>query len=625
MSGPVLLLTTPFTQLNTPYPATVFLKGFLNTKNILSHQCDLSIGVIGELFSSTGLTDVFNELERPDLKLKRSEAKMVQLRESYIRTIDPVIQFLQNSLPEMAHSIASRRFLPEGPRFAQLEYLEKLFGRLGLQDKAKHLATLYLEDLADLITNRIDSRFGFSRYAEKLGRSASSFDALDDQLTRAPEFIDRIMIPLLEKKIDMVRPSLAAISVPFPGNLYSALRCGKWIRENRPDIKVTMGGGFVNTELRSLTDPRVFNYIDFITLDDGEAPLMHLLEYLNGIRKIGDLKRTFTLKDGRVVFINGSREPDPGINEWGVPDYTGLPLNKYFSVIEIPNPMHRLWSDGFWNKLMLAHGCYWGKCAFCDTSLDYIKRYEPCRPELIVDRMEALISQTGHRGFHFVDEAAPPALLKDVALEIIRRNLTVVWWTNIRFEKRFTLDLCRLLKQSGCIAVSGGIEVASERILKLIGKGITIGQVATVAHHFTRAGIMVHAYLMYGFPTQTAQETIDSLEVVRQLFRNRIIQSAFWHQFALTVHSPVGNNPEAFGIEKTTNPPGAFANNDLPLIDKIGCRHEKFGEGLSRSLYNYMHGQCLDYPLQDWFRFRIPPTTVDRNFIRDVIRKEPSL
>lgn len=55
---------------------------------------------------------------------------------------------------------------------------------------------------------------------------------------------------------------------------------------------------------------------------------------------------------------------------------------------------------------------------------------------------------------------------------------------------------------------------------------------------------MVHAYLMYGFPTQTAQETIDSLEMVRQMFEQGIIQSGFWHQFAMTAHSPVGLDPK---------------------------------------------------------------------------------
>jgi hypothetical protein len=236
--------------------------------------------------------------------------------------------------------------------------------------------------------------------------------------------------------------------------------------------------------------------------------------------------------------------------------------------------------------------------------------------------MEAIIAQTGHHGFHFTDEAAPPALLRDLALEILRRKLTVVWWTNIRFEKNFTADLCLLLKKSGCIAVSGGLEVASDRILKMISKGVTVSQVARVADNFTQAGIMVHAYLMYGFPTQTAQETVDSLEVVRQLFMHGLVQSGFWHLFAMTAHSPVGMDPQKFGVETERATPGSFANNDLFHTDRAGCDHEAFSEGLKKSLYNYMHGICFDHPLQDWFDFRIPKTTIASDFIRNIIFRD---
>ncbi|HUH25018.1 MAG TPA: radical SAM protein, partial [Flavobacterium sp.] len=310
-------------------------------------------------------------------------------------------------------------------------------------------------------------------------------------------------------------------------------------------------------------------------------------------------------------------------SEVGCPDYSDIDLNQYISVIEVVNPMHRLWSDGRWNKLTMAHGCYWGKCTFCDISLDYIKIYEPIAAKEIVDRMEQLIASTGDTGFHFVDEAAPPALMREVALEIIKRKLSVSWWTNIRFEKSFTLDLCRLLKASGCIAVSGGLEVASDRLLKLIDKGVTVEQVAIVNQNFTEAGIMVHAYLMYGFPTQTAQETIDSLEMVRQMFEVGIMQSGFWHQFAMTAHSPVGMNPEAYEVINHSTTLGTFANNDMMHEDKSGAVHDKFSFGLRKSLFNYMHGQCFDFPLQEWFEFKVPKTKVTPDYIASVLENIP--
>jgi len=610
VSQKVLLITPPFTQLNTPYPATAYLKGFLNTQGIASVQCDLGIETILSLFSSEGLKALFRELETRNTQLSPNGQRIFNLRESYIQTIDQVIAFLQEKNVLLAHVICERNYLPEASRFAQTEDLEWAFGTMGNRDKAKHLATLYLEDLSDLIVEGVDPHFGFSRYAERLGRSAATFDELNEVLLAPDSFIDRILLKLLQAKLELVKPTLVALSVPFPGNLYSAFKCGQYLKKNYPELKIVMGGGFPNTELRSLSDPRVFEYLDFITLDDGEAPILNLVEYLDGKLSKADLKRTFALEESQVVYLNGSTQADFSQSETGTPDYSDFKLDSYLSVIEIANPMHRLWSDGRWNKLTLAHGCYWGRCTFCDTSLDYIRRYEPNTVQALCDRIEAMIRQTGQVGFHFVDEAAPPALMRALALEIIHRKLTIVWWTNIRFEKSFTSDLCLLLKESGCIAVSGGLEVASDRLLGLINKGVSVAKVARVTDHFTRAGIMVHAYLMYGFPTENAQETIDSLEVVRQLFEAGVIQSGFWHQFAMTAHSPVGLNPDQFKVKIENKELGTFANNDLIHSDSTGADHERFSEGLRKSLFNYMHGLCFEFPLQDWFEFKVPKTTV---------------
>ena len=386
-----------------------------------------------------------------------------------------------------------------------------------------------------------------------------------------------------------------------------------------------MGGGFPNTELRSLKDPRVFEFFDFITLDDGEAPIENLIGFKNGLKNKDELKRTFHLEDNIVTYSNNPSINDYPQSQTGTPDYSDLLLDQYIQAIEIVNPMHSLWSNGRWNKLTMAHGCYWGKCTFCDVSLDYIKRYEPITASLICDRMEALISQTGENGFHFVDEAAPPSLMRAVALEIIKRKIICSWWTNVRFEKAFTRDLCMLLKESGCIGISGGLEVASDRLLGLINKGITVEQVASVNKNFTEAGIMVHAYLMYGFPTQTAQETIDSLEMVRQLFKAGVLKSAYWHQFTMTAHSPVGLDPEKFGVQKAKDVEISFADNDVEHIDAIGTEHYMFSDGLKKSLFNYMHETGLEEPLHKWFDFKVPKTSIHPEYIEHILNNEELL
>lgn len=608
--------------MNTPYPATAYLKGFLNTKNIDSFQSDLGIEVILKLFSQKSLEQLFALCESQSHLQSSNSERILKLKNKYLNTIDTVISFLQGNLPTMAYQIASGKFLPKGKRFDQIDDLDWAFGTMGIQDKAKYFATLYLEDLGDFIQENIVPHFGFSRYAEKIGRCANQFDEIYEELQKPLTYIDELLLSILEERISQHQPELICLSVPFPGNLLSAFRVAQYVRKNHSHIHVAMGGGFANTELRSVKDKRVFEFFHFITLDDGEAPVENLLYYVRKQNDINQLKRTFLLHQNELIYVDNPLIKDYKQGQVGCPDYSDLPLDQYIHVIEITNPMHSLWSNGRWNKLTMAHGCYWGKCTFCDISLDYIKRYEPLNAKILCDRMETLIAQTGERGFHFVDEAAPPSLMLELSLEIIRRKLVVTWWANIRFEKRFTRDLCILLKESGCIGVSGGLEVASDRILKLINKGITIEQVALVNKNFTEAGIMVHSYLMYGFPTQTAQETIDSLEMVRQMFKAGILQSGFWHQFTMTAHSPVGLDPERFGVKKANDNQILFADNDVEHIDPTGADHAQFAFGLKKSLFNYMHGLGMDEPLGKWFEFKIPKTNIDPNFILSILNDE---
>ncbi len=614
MSAQVLLIMPPFAQLNAVYPSLPVLSGFLKQHNYSFSQIDLSIEVINLVFSRNGLGELFSEIENKP-NLSDNSRLIISNKETYISTIQTVINFVQGNDLSLAQRICNEMFLPRASRFNQLAELEWAFGAAGIIDKAKYFATLYLEDLGDLINETITPFFGFSRYAEKISLSVADFSSLEKYLNGSTNLIERILLNFLNDSILKNKPNVIGISIPFPGNLYAALLCGRFIKNNFPDIKVIFGGGYVNTELRQMTEIKIFDYCDFITLDDGERPLLNILEYIKGVRTIDSLKRTFIKENDKIRFIDSKTDNDFKFKELPAPDFSGLLLDKYISTIEIPNPVHRLWSDGKWNKMAIAHGCYWRKCAFCDTSLDYISRFDSVDAQVIVDKIETVMAQTKQTGFHFVDEAAPPAVLKAMALELLKRQIHISWWTNIRFERAFTADVCRLLALSGCIAVTGGMETASDRLLKLMNKGITIEQAALTCRNFAESGILVHTYLMYGFPTQTEQETVNSLEIVRQFFENELIQSAFWHLFTATVHSDVGMNPEKYNIKITSSQANSFANNGLEHIDLTNQNHSKYSFGLTKALYNYLHGIGFDFPLTEWFDFPIPKVTVPKNLI----------
>ena len=624
----VLSLIPPMTQLNTPYPSTAYLTGFLRSRQIDAVQEDLALALVLSFFTSQGISEIHTQaLTLPEQDRSASVNYFLDYFESYQDTIEPVIAFLQGRDSTLSHRINTRDFLPEGPRFFSLDAYDDedsadplawAFGALGSHDRARHLATLYLNDLSDVLRDAVDDRFEFVRYAESLASSQPTFNPLAEALAAPPTLMDLRLQKLTIQAVEKHQPSLVILSVPFPGAMYAALRIAQTIKAKYPKIKIALGGGYVNTELRELTEPRLFDYVDFISLDSGERPLLNILEHLDGKRSVERLVRTFVRNaTGQVQYMNW-QEPDIPFEDVGVATWDGLPLNSYLSLLDMLNPMHRLWSDGRWNKLTVAHGCYWKKCSFCDVSLDYISRYETASASLLVDRIEQIVAETGQTGFHFVDEAAPPKALKALAEELLRRKVMISWWGNIRFEKTFTPDLAELLAKSGCIAMSGGLEVASDRLLNLMKKGVTVEQVARVTKGFSDAGILVHAYLMYGFPTQTVQETVDALEYVRQLFENGCIQSGFFHRFTCTVHSPVGKNPEEYGITLIPLPPVSFAKNDIAFNDPSGIDHDALGLGLKKAIYNFMHGVGLEQEVHTWFDecdMLIPQSKVARNKI----------
>jgi len=463
----ILLLTPPLLQTNTPYPATMHLTGFLESRGEDVHQRDLSIKVVRDIL-----------LEYGD------------------ETTEELLEFLGGPAP-----------------------LE-----------AKRAASAAIDDLALWIRDNVDADFGFSRYAERLCRAVGDFGELEKKIRRR-SVIDKPLVRHLKAAMEEVRPTVVGVTCPFPGTLVGAFKIAKYVRRHYPGVRLLLGGGYVSTELREMTDPRPYRYFDEFQLDEGYA---HFARPTVGLRT----------------------EIPPFVK----PSYRGIDWNEYFDVVETDNFVTNLWNSGKWVKLVMARGCYWHKCAFCDVVLPYIGCFRMPKAADIVDAMEEL----GMR-FHFVDEAMPPSLVRSVCEEIVRRKFKCEWWGNIRFDAAFTPALAKLMARAGCIAVTGGLECANDRLLELMNKGITLASAEKVLKAFKSAKVFVHAYLMYGFPTETKAEQKGAERYVRDLAKRGLIQSCFWHRFALTVHSPIAKNPEKYGILVSKQKTGGrvFARNEL--------------------------------------------------------------
>ena len=607
----ILLITPPLVQTNTPYPAVPVLAAALRARGLESVQVDLSLDLVLSLFTGSFLRRAQHQLlqagRRSAERRAPAVAHFLEQADAYIRVVDDVVAFQQGRHPELAYRIATRSFLPEGSRFEPLDQLgldADIAGPLAVVDRARHFASLMLDDLADMIRDGIDPRFGFSRYAETLAVALPTFAPLARAMRQAPTLVTQELDRLVDEQIGPPGPLLVAMTVPFPGCLLGAMLIARRIRERAPEVRIVLGGGYVNTELRELTDPAIFDWVDYICLDDGEEPLIRIAEHVCHGKPFEPL-RTYWREKRQVIYHAGT----PGGGNFGQshalhPDFQSIDLDRYLPLAESINPMHRLWSDGCWLKVQLTHGCYWRRCRFCDTSVDYISRYVAPTPAAVVDHLVALRRETGRQAFHFTDEALAPAWIGKVAVELLERSENPVWWGNIRFEKEFTPELACLMAASGCVAVTGGLECVNDRLLKLMNKGVTLAQAEACCEAFASAGILVHAYLIYGFPTQTRAETLEALDFVRGLFARGLLHSAFWHRFALTCHSPMARTPEAFGIRLAPDPSPRrrFARNAIPYTSSGRTPdHDALGAGLRRATYNYMLGRGTDWPVKRWF------------------------
>ena len=649
----LLLINPPISEPSGPYPAICYLAGFLATIGVDADLADASLMLMLRLFSRSGLqalrAEILDAVDFGAITGDDSVRAFLAQFEQYANTVETAIACLQGTdrgavaranregyFPHVtadsaewaasttrnmqkyeallgALSPAQRARVASMPRPLQFA-----FGTLGETDEARYRASCVIGDVARVIRATIDPEFALDAYADRLPEDSPTFEPLRARLEGTPGLIDRLTDDIAGELWRSHHPGIVGITLPFPGSVYGALRLARAFKRLDPRVTIILGGGWVNTTLRDLTDPGIFDYADFITLDDGERPLQCVLELLDGRRTEDRLLRTFVRRDGCVVQRNGAAEGDVPFVDTGTPTYRGLPLDRYLtrrSVIHM-RPLF----GGRWNKLTLAHGCYWKKCTFCDTRLDYIGRYEPASLDVLMTRIRSLIAETGETGFHFVDEAMPPALMQRFAERLIADDVSISWRGNVRFD-RMLESIAPLLARSGCIGISGGLEVPSDRLLALIEKGVSLEQAARVTHALARTGMHVHAYLIYGFPTETAQETIDALEYVRQLFEAGCVHSIAWHRFVLTKFSPIAASPERFSIRILQPQLNPFNNYVLPYEEPGGIDHEQFTQGLDEATLMYMSGLGWDRPVESWFPQPVPKATLAPDFVTRILSR----
>ena len=655
----VLILQPPVMQLNTAYPSGAYLSAFFKSQNCRTKWLDLNIKLFYEIFSKAGLEKLFSLASKNALKTAEKAEKSgdeatafnlrryVSEKKLWINWIDKITAILRGQGFENAHRFCFGAHVPRGNRMEN--YLSNLEHDLTTDD-ARSLASFTLADLADFITIAFDKNFSLVRYAESLTISESSFQEIEKG-AESP-VLKHFYVPLLEKLfLDNAncfsnapngQKTLIMVSVPFPGTFAAALATGKFFKTHFGDkTYISFGGGFANTELRETKEPALAKYTDALCFDRGYASYRALLENLKNhpddskfppvykLRQFSSSSKAEVSEQKTVITDEAKPTKEDILFEKQttsslVPDFSDIDFSLYPRLIDDTNPMHRLWSDGAWIKIYMAHGCYWHKCAFCDITLDYVCGFQPTNVKKLYEEIYRQCEEKNIWGIHFVDEAMPPVLMVQFAKENIAHGSPITWWGNIRFEKYFTRDVADFLAYGGLIGVSAGLESATGNGLNAIHKGTDLDSIVAACCAFKEAGVLVHAYMIYGYWWEKPQDLINSMETLRQFYENGRLDSSFWHKFVLTRHSRVFNEWKQ-GLIKDLKP--ILNEKETPLFAKNGLHFEgeksseKYGESLDYSLNEWMHGRGLKKPVQKWFSFQVPRPTVPEDFIARLIEK----
>lgn len=643
----VLIIQPPIVQLNTAYPSGAYLSAFFKSLGHKTRWLDLSLELYYAIFSRTGLTKLFSLCEKNALQLadqaekSGDEATAFNLRryvaqkDLWIEWIDFITAILRpgsreniSSGYENAHRFVFGAHVPRGSRMEN--YLANL-GHDLTTDDARSLASFALADLADFITIAFDKNFSLVRYAESLTVSESSFEQVEKGADSP--ILKELYEPLLENLFSKEEKLLVLISIPFAGTFAAALATGRFFKKHFGDsVYVCFGGGFVNTELRETNEPSLAKYCDAISYDRGYASYKDLLNMSPAENSPIFKLRQFTkngivppLEEGSPTYEQ-SLAYEKEVTSTLIPDFSDIDFSQYPRLIDDTNPMHRLWSDGSWIKAYMAHGCYWHKCAFCDVTLDYVKGYCPTNIHNLYEGLLSQCKEKGVYGIHFVDEAMPPAMMLQFARENIAHGSPITWWGNVRFEKSFTRDVADFLAYGGLIGVSAGLESATGNGLNAIHKGTDLESIVGACCAFKEAGILVHAYMIYGYWWEKEQDLINSMETLRQFYANGLLDSCFWHKFVLTRHSRVYKEWTEGKIQDL-KPIDPQEKQNAPLFAKNGLHFEgekksqKYGAFLDFSLNQWMHGEDLEKPVQKWFDFQVQRPSVPKDFIEKIIAK----
>ncbi|MGH7227696.1 MAG: B12-binding domain-containing radical SAM protein [Nitrospiraceae bacterium] len=370
----------------------------------------------------------------------------------------------------------------------------------------------------------------------KIFMSSDVLDAVQDtQVNVYRDVFDHILRPAIEAE----RPDVIGISIVLQQQLFSSMTFCALIKEQFPNIHVTIGGNTV-TRLRDVLPEKsnLFALFDSAVIYEGETAFLQLVEAVGAGRDLAEIpnliyRSASGIHTSPLTYAEDMASLPP-------PDFTGLPLEKYF----IPDRIL---------PYLATRGCYWGRCEFCDHGEGYTAGYRTKKIDQIIEEIRQLRDTYQTKHFHFTDESYPPALFRKLTQKLVETNLGIAWTTHMRFEKSLLEDeVWKDAKASGCKYLHMGYESGNERVLKLMDKATTTDVIRKSLELSAGAGIWNHVMGFFGFPGERREDALDSIRFLED--NKELVHSIGFGTFDLSKHTPVAKNPDKFGVTPYKNP-----------------------------------------------------------------------
>jgi hypothetical protein len=336
-------------------------------------------------------------------------------------------------------------------------------------------------------------------------------------------------------------PGLVGISVTATSQVMPAFTLARLLKEANRDIHITMGGSVFTKLIDNLQDNHtLFELVDSFIVFEGEHALLGLIEQLDGKKDFTKVPN-LVFRDGNQIRVNKPFHIED-INSLPTPDYDGFPLDQYLSPIRVL-------------PLQSSRGCYWRKCTFCNLHIDNL-RFRLRNLDLVLEDITKLTEKYKTKNLFFSDECMPVKQLDNLSTRLIDNGIKIRWMAGVRFDKGLTKEVLQKARDAGCLKMVFGLESSNKRILSLMDKGIETETVRNVINYCLDSDIAIHMYIIVGFPSETREEALETLDFIRSndRFLHSRGASCLPCLFELEKYAPILRDPGKYGLTKIGHP-----------------------------------------------------------------------